>query len=171
VQPKSGRRGPLVFVTVRHELSTADGPALTEWHDIVYRPAPVPGEAQAEPRPAPAEAQWCDPLVPDEVLLLRYSALTFNGHRVHYDRRYVTEVEAYPGLVVHGPLIATLLLDRLHRAHPAAVLLDFRFQALRPCFDGRPLQLCGRVDGPVAQLWALDDGGALAMQAQAKLRG
>ncbi len=72
---------------------------------------------------------------------------------------------------MHGPLIATLLLDRLQRAHPAAVLADFGFQALRPCFDGRPLQLCGRVDGLAVRLWALDDGGALAMQAQATLRG
>ena len=171
VQPKSGRRGPLVFVTVRHELSTAGGPALTEWHDIVYRPASVPGGAQAGPHPAPAQAQWRDSLLPDDVLLFRYSALSFNGHRIHYDRRYVTEVEAYPGLVVHAPLIATLLLDRLQRAHPAAAIVDLRFRALRPCFDGRPLELCGRLDGRAAQFWALDDGGALAMQAQATLRG
>ena len=170
VQPKSGRRGPLVFVTVRHELTVADAQALTEWHDIVYRQAPVPGEPAAQACPAPAQAQWQHTLLPDDVLLFRYSALTFNGHRIHYDRRYVTEVEGYPGLVVHGPLIATLLLDRLHQAQPGAMLADFRFQALRPCFDGRPLQLCGRLDGAAARLWALDDGGALALQATATLR-
>ena len=170
VQPKSGRHGPLVFVTVRHEFTRTDEHLLTEWHDIVYRTAPTPDEAPAPTRPAPAEPQWQDSLVPDDVLLFRYSALTFNGHRIHYDRRYVTEVEGYPGLVVHGPLIATLLLDRLHRAHPGVGLSDFGFRALRPAFDGRRLQLCGRVDGDKALLWALDDADALLMQAQATLR-
>jgi 3-methylfumaryl-CoA hydratase len=170
VQPKSGRHGPLVFVTVRHVFSRADEDLLTEWHDIVYRAAAGSGDAPAEARPAPTEAQWQDSLLPDDVLLFRYSALTFNGHRIHYDRRYVTEVEAYPGLVVHGPLIATLLLDRLQRAHPGASISDFAFRALRPAFDGRLLRLCGRIDGDVALLWALDDGDALLMQAQATLR-
>jgi 3-methylfumaryl-CoA hydratase len=170
VQAKSGRHGPLVFVTVRHVFGRADEDLLTEWHDIVYRAAAGPGDAPAEARPAPAEAQWQDSLLPDDVLLFRYSALTFNGHRIHYDRRYVTEVEGYPGLVVHGPLIATLLLDRLQRAWPGAALSDFAFRAHRPAFDGRTLQLCGRVDDDVARLWALDDAGALLMQAQATLR-
>jgi 3-methylfumaryl-CoA hydratase len=170
VQPKTGRHGPLVFVTVRHDLNRDDETLLTEWHDIVYRPATGPGDGPADTLAAPAEAQWRDSLLPDDVLLFRYSALTFNGHRIHYDRRYATEVEGYPGLVVHGPLIATLLLDRLRRARPGAVPCGFEFRAHRPAFDGRPLQLCGRVDGHVALLWALDAGGALLMQARATLR-
>ena len=106
VSEKSGRSGSLVFVKVRHEITEAGAatPALTEHHDIVYREAARPGEAQPAGEPAPATARWEKRWVPDDVLLFRYSALTFNGHRIHYDRRYVTTVEGYPGLIVHGPL-------------------------------------------------------------------
>jgi 3-methylfumaryl-CoA hydratase len=172
VAPKSGRSGPLVFVTVRHELHAngAEEPALVEWHDIVYRAAKRPGDADPPPIAADTGAPWQRRLVPDDVLLFRYSALTFNGHRIHYDRRYVTEVEGYPGLVVHGPLIATLLLDLLRREAPAAELASFRFTALRPSFDGRPLQLNGRRDGATVTLWAQDHDGWLTMRASATLK-
>jgi 3-methylfumaryl-CoA hydratase len=170
---KQGRSGALVFVRVRHELhcNGAEHPALVEWHDIVYRDAKAPGEPEPPPQPAPGDAMWQRELVPDDVLLFRYSALTFNGHRIHYDRRYVTEVEAYPGLVVHGPLIATLLLDLLHRHVPDARLASFRFKALRPAFDGRPLRLNGRREGDQVHLWAQDDAGWLMMDASTALRG
>ena len=171
---KQGRSGALAFVTVRHELrcNGARDAALVEWHDIVYREARQPGEVAAAPQPAPAGATWQREIVPDEVLLFRYSALTFNGHRIHYDRRYVTEVEGYPGLVVHGPLIATLLLDLLRRERPDADLSDFRFKAVRPVFDGRPLRFSGapQADGSTVALWAQDDEGWLAMEAVARLR-
>jgi 3-methylfumaryl-CoA hydratase len=110
--------------------------------------------------------------LPDEVLLFRYSALTFNGHRIHYDRRYVTEVEGYPGLVVHGPLIATLLLDLLRRERPAATVATFTFRALRPTFDGRPMRVRGQpaADGRSVHLWASDHEGWLTMDATATLR-
>jgi 3-methylfumaryl-CoA hydratase len=172
VEPKSGRSGALVFVTVRHELAReADAtPALIDWHDIVYREAPRPGAPAPAPLPAPAPAVWSRTWMPDDVLLFRYSALTFNGHRIHYDRRYVTEVEGYPGLVVHGPLIATLLLELLHEHLEGADLARYRFKALRPCFDGRPLHVCGRPEGTVVRLWATDHEGALAMDAEATLR-
>jgi len=171
VEPKAGRSGALVFVTVRHELARAGAaaPALVEWHDIVYREAARPGDAAAPPQPAPPHAPWQRIWHPDEVLLFRYSALTFNGHRIHYDRRYVTEVEGYPGLVVHGPLIATLLLELLHEQQPDARLARFEFKALRPCFDNRPLLACGQPDGERVALWARDADGALAMQAKAEL--
>ncbi|MFN7549441.1 MAG: MaoC family dehydratase N-terminal domain-containing protein [Pseudomonadota bacterium] len=176
VEAKQGRSGELVFVTVRHEFLRAGDalPALTEWHDIVSREPPRPGAAAPAPLPAPAEAAWSRTWHPDDVMLFRYSALTFNGHRIHYDRRYVTEVEGYPGLVVHGPLIATLLLELLQSQRPQALLASFRFDALRPCFDGRPLAVHGRPqdDGGVAGrvvLWACDDAGALAMRAEAVL--
>jgi 3-methylfumaryl-CoA hydratase len=104
------------------------------------------------------------------VLLFRYSALTFNGHRIHYDRRYVTEVEGYPGLIVHGPLIATLLVDLLRREHPEASLARFEFRALRPVFDGAQLRVHGRPQADKRfSLWAEDAGGRLAMQAGAIL--
>jgi 3-methylfumaryl-CoA hydratase len=110
--------------------------------------------------------------VPDDVLLFRYSALTFNGHRIHYDRRYVTETEGYPGLVVHGPLIATLLLDLMRHQQPAAELAEFQFRALRPTFDINPFSVCGQPasDGRSVRLWAKDHEGWLTMDASAVLR-
>jgi 3-methylfumaryl-CoA hydratase len=172
VEEKSGRSGALVFVEVRHEIRANGGPtvALTELHDIVYREAPKPGEAPPSPKPAPAGA-WARQWVPDDVLLFRYSALTFNGHRIHYDRRYVTEVEGYAGLVVHGPLIATLLLDLLRRERPDARVARFEFRALRPLVDLHPFQACGepQPDGKSFRLWAKDHEGWLAMEASATI--
>ena len=172
VSAKTGRSGRLVFVTVRHELRCNAGaePACVEFHDIVYRAARQPGDAEPPPQAAPRDAAWSRELVPDDVLLFRYSALTFNGHRIHYDRRYVTEVEGYPGLVVHGPLIATLLLELLHRHAPDAEVATFAFRALRPTFDGRPMRVNARIDGSAARLWAQDDAGWLTMDASATLR-
>jgi 3-methylfumaryl-CoA hydratase len=171
VAHKAGRSGDLVFVTVRHELHNAQGLALTEEHDIVYRGAPQPGDAPAVPVAADSGAPWQRELTPDEVLLFRYSALTFNGHRIHYDRRYVTEAEGYPGLVVHGPLIATLLMDLLRRERPQAVVRRFEFRALRPSFDGRPMRLNGQpgADGRSIVLWAQDHEGWLTMKVNAEI--
>lgn len=109
-------------------------------------------------------------IAPDDVLLFRYSALTFNGHRIHYDRRYVTEVEGYPGLVVHGPLIATLLLDLLRRHRPEATVRQFSFRAMKPTFDIASFEVCGapQADGTV-HLWARDAEGHLTMDARATL--
>ncbi len=108
---------------------------------------------------------------PDDVLLFRYSALTFNGHRIHYDRRYATEVEGYPGLVVHGPLIATLLMDLMRRNLPAAVVTRFDFRAVSPIFDTGSFSVAGKPegDGKKIRLWAKDQSGALAMTATASV--
>ena len=174
VTSKVGRTGPLVFVTVSHEVRSngADEPALVEFHDIVYRAERSPDEAEPPPTPAPTRAPWQREIVPDDVLLFRYSALTFNGNRIHYDRRYVTEVEGYPGLVVHGPLIATLLLDLLRRRQPDADVASFRFKAVRPTFDLHPFHVNGapHADGKNVRLWASDHEGWLTMDASAVLR-
>jgi 3-methylfumaryl-CoA hydratase len=174
VSEKIGRSGPLVFVRVRHEIFRCGDQhcALTEYHDIVYRPAATPGDIVSPPLPAPARAAWEKKWVPDDVLLFRYSALTFNGHRIHYDRRYVTEVEGYPGLVVHGPLIATLLLDLLRHQRPEAEVLSYEFRAVRPTFDTDPFFVCGepQADGKTIDLWARDQQGALTMRATAVIR-
>lgn len=168
VRLKEGRTGPLVFVNVSHRIAAGGVPAIEEHHDIVYRDLPKAGEIAPEPAAAPAGAEWTRRIVPDDVLLFRYSALTFNGHRIHYDRRYVTGVEGYPGLVVHGPLIATLLLDLLHRELPAARVREFRFRAVKPLFDTHAFEVCGRRDGERAvQLWARTHEGHLAMDASA----
>ncbi|MEO8485890.1 MAG: MaoC family dehydratase N-terminal domain-containing protein [Betaproteobacteria bacterium] len=170
VAVKQGRSGSLVFVTVHHEIADALGVAIREEHDIVYRDATPRAEATAAPTPAPTNDEYTREIAPDPVLLFRYSALTFNGHRIHYDRDYATGVEGYPGLVVHGPLIATLLLDLMRRQHPHAVVRHFRFKALHPLFDLHRFALCGRAEGARTHaLWARDHQGALAMHASAEL--
>ena len=173
VNEKSGRSGRLVFVKVRHEIRANGGaePALTELHDIVYREAPKPGDVIPPPQAAPAPAKWERKWVPDDVLLFRYSALTFNGHRIHYDRRYVTEVEGYPGLIVHGPLQATLLHDLLRWQLPDAHVAAFEFRAVRPLFDLHPFTVCGAplADGKTFHLWAQDHEGWLTMDATARI--
>jgi 3-methylfumaryl-CoA hydratase len=169
IKEKSGRSGPLVFVVVRHEISNEAGVAITEEHDIVYRDHSREKSPAAPAQPAPADAAWERTIQPDDVLLFRYSALTFNGHRIHYDRRYATEVEGYPGLVVHGPLIATLLMDLLRRNQPAANVVRFSFRAVSPLFDISPFVVCGKPDGSKVQLWAKDAAGNLAITAEAGL--
>jgi 3-methylfumaryl-CoA hydratase len=172
IDSKTGRAGTLVFVTVRHEISNHRGLALTEEQDIVFREPPS-GSSAATTAPvlpeAPAEFERS--VLPDAILLFRYSALTFNPHRIHYDLPYATGVEGYPGLVVHGPLIATLLLDLLQRQQQPARVRSFTFRAQRPLFSGRPFAVCGRWenDRRSAVLWARDHDGHLTMQARAEL--
>jgi 3-methylfumaryl-CoA hydratase len=171
VECKEGRSGPLVFVLVRHEISNAAGIAIVEEHDIVYRDMPAAGAPQAASAMAPIDASWERNVHPDDVLLFRYSALTFNSHRIHYNRDYVTTVEGYPGLVVHGPLIATLLLDLLRRHMPGATVAAFTFRAVQPMFDIADFSVCGKPsdDGKSVALWAKDASGRLAMEAGATL--
>jgi len=171
VSTKSGKSGDLVFVLVRHTVSTERGLALVEEHDIVYRDAPAPGSTPPAAPVARTDERWSLRVVPDDTLLFRYSALTFNAHRIHYDRRYVTGVEGYPGLVVHGPLIATMLVELLRSRLPAASLSHFAFRAVSPLFDLAPFGLCGRpsADGATVDLWARNVEGGLAMQATATL--
>ncbi|MFZ2298776.1 MAG: MaoC family dehydratase N-terminal domain-containing protein, partial [Aquabacterium sp.] len=174
VTQKEGRTGKLVFVKVRHELrcNGATEPAIVEYHDIVYREAKQATDVEPPPVAAPTGASWQLEIVPDDVLLFRYSALTFNGHRIHYDRQYVTEVEGYPGLIVHGPLIATLLMDQIRRHLPDADVASFSFKAVRPTFDLHPFRVNGepQADGKTVKLWAQDHEGWLTMDAVATLR-
>ena len=171
VTHKAGRSGDLLFVLVQHEVHNAQGLALTEEHDIVYRAIAQADDPVPSPIAAEAGAPWQREIVPDAVLLFRYSALTFNGHRIHYDRQYVTEVEGYPGLIVHGPLIATLLVDLVRRHAPGAFIQTFNFKALRPTFDLHPFRLNGQpsADGKHVRLWAQDHEGWLTMQGSAEL--
>lgn len=171
VSYKEGRTGPLVFVVVCHEIQNSEGLAVVEEHDIVYRGNSSAGSGIQKTRTLPGSAAWSREIHPDAVMLFRYSALTFNGHRIHYDRKYATEVEGYPGLVVHGPLIATLLLDLLRRNLPDATVGRFAFRAVKPLFDIAPFSVCGRVEknDNSIRLWAVDAAGDLAMDATATL--
>ena len=163
---KQGKSGSLVFVTARHEVSDSRGVLLVDEHDIVYR-----GESGLAPRhePSPSGETWRREIRPDPVLLFRYSAVTFNSHRIHYDHPYATRVEGYPGLVVHGPLIATLLLDLLRRNRPDTNVKEYRFRASKPLYDTASFHVCGLPDenSASARLWTRDAEGAATMEATA----
>jgi 3-methylfumaryl-CoA hydratase len=187
ITPRSGRSGHLVFVEIVHEVFVEGALAVREQQDIVYRELPkevVPTERSDRGIGSPGErslaplgmtgdaplgttpAAWRREIRPDPVLLFRYSAVTFNAHRIHYDREYCREMEGYPGLVVHGPLTATLLMDLFLRHHPGAPVTAFRFRAHRPLFDIHPFTICGAPHGGGARLWALDHSGEVAMSAE-----
>ena len=169
VTRKTGRSGELVFLVLKHELHGEAGHLMTEEQNFVYRPAAAPDDAPSAPVLAELSAPWSREIVPQATLLFRYSALIFNGHRIHYDHPYATRVEGYPGLVVHGPLIATLLVDLLRREVPGATLKTYAFRALRPLFDTANFFTCGVPDEPKrsARLWTRDAEGAMTMDATA----
>jgi 3-methylfumaryl-CoA hydratase len=159
VESKSGRTGDLVFVTVGRQLSGLQGVAVIEEQDIVYREAAAPGSIAAPAGEAAApSAPWRRDVFPDAVLLFRYSALTMNAHRIHYDRPYAMGEEAYPALVVQGPLQASLLAD-LGVRNLKAPVTGFEFRGLSPAFDGIPLQVCGEPTETGANLWTEQAGG------------
>lgn len=168
VTPKEGRSGRLLFVTVRHEIESGGQICLTERQSIVYREAARPGAPAPKPIAPPAEPLWQRPVQPDSRLLFRYSALTFNAHRIHYDEPYVREVEGYPALVVHGPLLATLMVDLVLRERPRLALRSFRFRALSPIFANQGFRVCGLPEGDSVRLWVETDNG-LAMDGSAGL--
>ncbi len=164
---KPGRSGALCFVTVRHEVSEQGKPAFWEEHDIVYREDPSVGAKQRLTAPVGEDWQHVETVTPSEVMLFRYSALTFNGHRIHYDRDYARTVEGHAGLVVHGPLIATMLMDLAQRVTNGAAPRSFDFRAASPLFDGAPFKLRANRDGDTVELAAATPDGRLAMQATA----
>jgi 3-methylfumaryl-CoA hydratase len=168
---KEGRSGPLAFVTVRHQVATDEGICVEEEQDLVYRAAPAPGAGSRPGEPAPATAAWRREMAPDPVLLFRYSALTFNGHRIHYDLKFSTEVEGYPGLVVHGPLLATLMVELARRERPEARVTGFEFRAQRPIFDTAPYLVAGApaADGASAELWVAGSDGCYASRGRIEL--
>ena len=173
VSEKSGRTGNLVFVKLRHDLrrNGSSDVALSESLDLVYRDAAKPGDAPAAPKAAPVASTWERRIQPSEAMLFRYSALTFNAHRIHYDQPYVTGVEGYPGLVVHGPLIATLLTDLLRRQMPDAQVMSFDFRAIRPTIATHAFCVCGepQPDGRTVKLWGRDHEGFVTMEATAEV--
>lgn len=167
VKLKQGRTGKLCFVEVEHCISVGDEVRIREIHNIVYRDAKQSDEAKAQQLEAPDDAQWSNVVAPSSTLLFRYSALTFNGHRIHYDLDFCRDEEGYPGLVFHGPLTATMLLDMAIKQNPDKLLAGYEFRAYSPLFDNAPFTLNGKMDGSKAILWAANPQGHLAMKATA----
>lgn len=166
IAEKSGRSGSLVFVTLEHRLSGEEGLAILERQDLVYRAASTAGPPLPDDVGSAPAARWRETVQPDPVLLFRYSALTMNGHRIHYDRRYATEREGYPALVVHGPLQATLLAG-LAQEKLGRELESFAFRGVSPAFDGIALHVCGEPEGDGAKLWT-QQGDGTCMTATAR---
>jgi 3-methylfumaryl-CoA hydratase len=168
---KTGGTGTLVFVTVTSRVFGPEGLALEDERRTAFREEVRAGERNRAPRrePAPADVPWRRQVVPDPVLLFRFSALTFNSHRIHYDRPWATEVEGYPGLVVHGPLTTTLLIDFARDQHPDRRIVAYATQARAPLFDVAPFELRGRPTDKGCELWAVTPEGTVAMGAEVEL--
>jgi 3-methylfumaryl-CoA hydratase len=173
VTEKEGRSGKLGFVLVRHEIYQDDRHILSEEHDIVYKQAPksettVAG-VNATLNPPIKTAQWSETIKPNPVLLFKYSALTFNGHRIHYDRNFCKNDFGFPGLVVHGPLIATLLIELIRKNMADTRLLEYSFRIKGPIFDFQTFKVEGCREGDMVSLWAVNDSSLETFSAQAKI--
>lgn len=174
---KQGKSGDLYFVTVKHSIFSLDNEtyeehlAIIEEHDIVYRQATsnlgnstTQPKLQAQATNTPERSySYKNPFSADTVTLFRYSALTFNGHKIHYDRKYCLEEEGYPGLVVHGPLMATLLLHFLQQEFPDKNLATFEFRAVQPVFDFNEFFVCGDIQDQTGEVWIEHTNGQTAM--------
>ncbi len=169
IELKSGRTGQMVFVTVRTDIHSPRGLAITEEQKIVYREAPDAAAPPPPPQAAPAQPRWEKVITPDPVMLFRYSALTYNGHRIHYDLPYVTQVEGYPGLIVNGGL-TTLFAFELARVHGPRPIVSFSSRNVRPLIVGHSLHVCGApsADNKSAKLWVANHEGAVALTADAQ---
>ena len=160
---KEGRSGPLGFVTLRHEVTQGGTLCLTEWQDLVYREDPSPSAAKPEPPVARTDEDHAEEVSFSSTLLFRYSALTFNGHRIHYDLDYARDVEGYAGLVVHGPLLAQLLMLMAERQ--LGQLKGFAFRATAPLMHFETATLCSKG----TTLWVRGPDGRQCMTATATL--
>jgi len=173
VTEKEGRSGKLGFVLVRHEYYQDDHHILSEENDIVYKQAPksetTVANVNATLSTPTKTAQWSETIKPSPVLLFKYSALTFNGHRIHYDRDFCKNNFGFPGLVVHGPLIATLLVELIRKNMADTKVLEYSFRAKGPIFDFQAFKIEGRQEGDIVSLWAVNDSGLETMSARAKI--
>ncbi len=171
IDEKQGGSGTLIFVNIDHETMSDGALAVSERQTLVYRDAP--DEAMVAPKNEGAEVKdwaWTRSLVPSESLLFRFSALTFNTHRIHYDAPYAKVIEGYPALVVHGPLTATLLLDLVAQNLGENELASFEFRGMAPAFVGDALHLVGKPDGGQVTLAALGGDGRVVMSAKASVK-
>jgi 3-methylfumaryl-CoA hydratase len=176
VRERLGKSGKLFFVTVRHNIACRGGGTMIEDHDIAYRVASMTQSKTpatlAQPAAIPdscRDSAWSDRVTPSAIQLFRYSALTFNSHRIHYDAEYARTHDGYPGVVVHGPLIATFLLELLRRQIPRRLLRRYTYRAVSPAFLGEELSLFGRPDGDLIRLWATGTDDRLVMRSEAEV--
>jgi 3-methylfumaryl-CoA hydratase len=168
VTMKAGSTGALCFVSVRHEVTTPRGVAIRERQDIVYRDVSSSAPAApAKPASPPPAAKHRESHMADEVLLFRYSALTFNGHRIHYDRDYVTKVEGYPGLIFHGPMQAAFLVEFAAKLHGGAAPKKFVYRGVQPLFEGSEFSVNANDTDPGMELWTANSDGAPTMKGTA----
>jgi len=167
VSMKSGSTGALCFVAVDHEITTPRGIAIRERHNIVYRDASTNSPPPAKPAAPPPRAQHRETHMADTVLLFRYSALTFNGHRIHYDRDYVTKVEGYPGLIFHGPLQASLLVEFAAKLHGGAAPKKISYRGVQPLFEGSEFSVNANESGSGLELWTANSEGQPTMKGTA----
>ncbi|MFZ5782628.1 MAG: FAS1-like dehydratase domain-containing protein [Pseudomonadota bacterium] len=171
VQLREGSTGTLIVTTQTRRIFTPRGLALTEAASTVFREDPKPGAKSGVPvrDAAPTDVPWRRTMTPDPVMLFRYSAITFNPHRIHYDRTYCIETEGYPGLVVHGPFAQQCLFDLLRDSVPGRAIRTFTVRARAPLFDTAPFDVIGRptADGKGAELWTVTPKGTIAAQATA----
>jgi 3-methylfumaryl-CoA hydratase len=166
VTVKTGSTGQLCFVSVEHTVTSSRGVAIRERQDIVYRE--MGGAPAAAPaKPAPPTAQHRETHVSDPVLLFRYSALTFNGHRIHYDRDYVTKVEGYPGLIFHGPLQAAFIVEMAAKLRGGKPPKNFTYRGVQPLFEGSEFSINANDDGASMELWTANDAGQPTMKGTA----
>ncbi len=162
IDRKHGRSGELVLVSVRHTIHDSEGICVQEEQDLVY--CEIARAGGALPPPVPSEIDWREQFLPDAVTLFRYSALTFNAHRIHYDHRFTTETEGYRAVVVHGPLTALLLLEAAKR-HGHRAPQAYRYRGRAPLFVDEPITLAGKAGDGEIMLWATGPQGTIAMEA------
>ncbi|HXO69521.1 MAG TPA: protein dehydratase, partial [Bradyrhizobium sp.] len=167
VTMKSGSTGALCFVSVQHEVTTPRGVAIRERQDIVYRDVSSSAPTPAKPAAAPPSPKHRESHMADEVLLFRYSALTFNGHRIHYDRDYVTKVEGYPGLIFHGPMQAAFLVEFAAKLHGGAAPRKFVYRGVQPLFEGSEFSVNANDTDAGMELWTANSDGAPTMKGTA----
>lgn len=168
VELKVGSTGTLVFVNVRHEIYQREQLCSTQVQNIVYREQPTERADLPAGKAAPQDFDACATVSPDPVLLFRYSALTYNGHRIHYDRNYAVDEELYPALVVHGPLLVTLLLNLQRQQFADLQPQSIKFRAMRPTFDSHDFSVAGKREGEALKMWSADHDGFVCMQLTAQ---
>jgi 3-methylfumaryl-CoA hydratase len=167
VTMKTGSTGPLCFVSVQHEVTTPRGIAIRERQDIVYRDMTPSAPVPSKPAAAPPPAKHRESHMADAVLLFRYSALTFNGHRIHYDRDYVTKVEGYPGLIFHGPMQAAFLVEFAAKLHGGAAPKKFIYRGVQPLFEGSEFSVNANDNDAGMELWTANSLGMPTMKGTA----